>query len=123
MDTDKYIYFNSRDVFFRIALSRIVYFEADKNYTNMYLSNGQKLVFTFGLGVMKDYLNKNLNDEANKFARIGKSLIVNLNYLYEINILKQTLKLYDKENNKNFALPVSKSALKELKDLYVNDKK
>jgi DNA-binding LytR/AlgR family response regulator len=119
---EKYIYFNSRDTFLRIALSRIIYFTAEKNYTFLYLTNGQKIVFTFGLGAMKDYLEKNLKEEATIFARIGKSLIVNLNYLYQIDLLKQTLKLYDAANNKLFTLSVSKSVLKELKSLYMKSK-
>jgi len=119
---EKYIYFNSRDTFFRIALSCIIYFEADKNYTNMYLSNGQKLVFTFGLGVMKDYLKQTLQEDGNHFARIGKRFIINMNYLHEINILKQSLHLYDRTSNKLFTLSVSKGVLKELKDIYTKNR-
>jgi DNA-binding LytR/AlgR family response regulator len=114
-----YIYFNSRDVFFRIELARIVYFEADKNYTVLYLNNGQKIVFTFSLGKMLQYLIDNLGENAKNFARIGKSYIINLGYLYQIDIVKQTLKLYDASNNKEFTLPVSKEALKNLKALYI----
>jgi DNA-binding LytR/AlgR family response regulator len=119
---EKYICFNSRDTFFRIALSRIVYFEADKNYTNLHQTNGQKLVFTFGLGAMKDYLEINLKEDAKNFARVGKSLIVNLNHIYKIDVLKQSLQLYDAVTNKTFTLPVSKGVLKDLKDLYANNK-
>jgi DNA-binding LytR/AlgR family response regulator len=123
MNMEKYIFFNSRDTLFRVALFRIVYFEADKNYTNLHLTNGQKLVFTFGLGAMKDYLEKNMKEDAQSFVRIGKSLIVNLNYVYKIDILKQVLQLYDAKTNKIFELPVSKGALKDLKELYVKSQK
>jgi two-component system LytT family response regulator len=115
---EKYVYFNSRDTFFRIALSRIVYFEAEKNYTNLYLNNGQKLVFTFGLGTMKEYLETSMKEDAGIFARIGKSLIVNLNHIYKIDLLKQSLQLYDSVTQQTFTLSVAKSALKELKELY-----
>ena len=115
---EKYIYFNSRDSLFRIALSRIVYFEADKNYTNLCLNNGQKLVFTFGLGAMKDYLETSMKEDARIFVRIGKSLIVNLNYVYKIDLLKQSLQLYDNVTQQTFTLPAAKGALKELKELY-----
>jgi DNA-binding LytR/AlgR family response regulator len=119
---EKYICFNSRDTFFRIALSRVVYFEADKNYTNLHLTNGQKLVFTFGLGAMKDYLETNMKEDAKSFARVGKSLIVNLNHVYKIDVLKQTLLLYDAGTNKIFTLPVSKGVLKDMKELYAKNK-
>lgn len=115
---EKYIYFNSRDVFFRVELLRIAYFEADKNYTTMYLSNGDKLVFTFGLGTMKEYLEKNLKGDAQNFARIGKSFIINLHYVYQINLLKQTLQLYIPSTDRSFTLSVSKEALKGVKALF-----
>ncbi|MDR3250654.1 MAG: LytTR family transcriptional regulator [Tannerella sp.] len=115
---EKYVYFNSRDTLFRIALSRIVYFEADKNYTNLYLTNGQKLVFTFGLGAMKTYLETSLKTDAQCFVRIGKSLIINPNYVYKIDLLKQSLQLYDEVSGKLFTLSAAKGALRELKELY-----
>lgn len=116
---NKYIYFNSRDAFYRIELSRIVYFEADKNYTSLFLNNGQKLVFTFSLSVMQGYLIENLREDARNFVRIGKSYIINLNFVYQINLLKQILKLYDGETHKEFTLSVSKEALKNLRGLYI----
>lgn len=115
---EKYVYFNSRDTLFRIALSRIVYFEAEKNYTTLYLNNGQKLVFTFGLGAMKDYLENSMKEDARIFARIGKSLIVNLNHVYKIDLLKQSLQLYDNLTQQTFIISAAKGALKELKELY-----
>ena len=35
----RFLYLNSRDEFFRVDISKIVYFEADGNYTNIILSN------------------------------------------------------------------------------------
>lgn len=34
-----YLFFNSRDELLRIDIAKIVYFEADGNYTNIILSN------------------------------------------------------------------------------------
>ncbi|MDR3268348.1 MAG: LytTR family transcriptional regulator [Tannerella sp.] len=119
---EKYVYFNSRDTLFRIALSRIAYFEADKNYTNLYLTSGQKLVFTFGLGAMKTHLEAHMKKDTLRFVRIGKSLIINPDYVYKIDLLKQTLQLYDEATGKLFTLSAAKSALKELKELYGTNK-
>ena len=116
---EQYIYFNSRDTFFRIEKSRIAYFEADKNYTNLWLTNGQKLVFSFGLGTMKEYLVKNIKVDVHHFVRIGKSLIINVNYLFQINILKQQIHLYAKETDKLFTLPASRESLKAFKEMFV----
>jgi len=120
MNTQRYIYFNSRDTLFRIALSQIVCFSADKNYTLMQLTNGQKLAFTFSLQKMEQYLSEKLSEDAKIFARIGKSYIINLNYVYQIDIVKQKLHLYDPVTSKSFVLEVSKEALRNLRGIYVN---
>jgi len=119
MNINRYIYFNSRDTFFRIALSQIVWFSADKNYTLLQLTNGQKLVFTFSLQKMEQYLSEKLNEDAKIFARIGKSYIINLNYIHQIDIVKQKLHLFDGITQKSFTLDVSKEALKNLRKLFI----
>jgi len=120
MNLNRYIYFNSRDTFFRIALSQIVCFSADKNYTLLQLTNGQKLVFTFSLQKMEQYLSEKLNEDAKIFARIGKSYIINLSYVYQIDIVKQKLHLLDPAAQKSFVLDVSKEALKNLRKIFIN---
>jgi len=120
MNTNKYIYFNSRDSFFRIALSQIIFFSADKNYTLLQLTNGQKLIFTFSLQKMEQYLAEKLNEDAKMFARIGKSYIINLNYVYRIDIVKQKLFLFDAVSQKEFRLELSKEALKNLRKIFIN---
>jgi DNA-binding LytR/AlgR family response regulator len=117
---NKYIYFNSRDTFIRIETSQIVYCAADKNYTLLQLNNGQKLMFTFSLQKMEQYLSEKLQDDARMFARIGKSFIINLSYVYQIDIVKQRVKLYVAAVQKEFSLSVSKEALKNLRKLFIN---
>ena len=120
MNINRYLYFNSRDTFFRIALSQIVCCTADDGYTLLQLTNGQKLSFTFSLQKMEQYLSEKLNEDAKIFARIGKSYIINLNYVYQIDIVKQKLHLFDPVTSKSFVLEVSKDALKNLRKIFIN---
>ena len=120
MNLHRYIYFNSRDTFFRISLSQIVFFSADGNYTSLQLNHGQKLSFTFSLQKMEQYLAEKLNEDAKIFARIGKSFIINLNYVYQIDIVKQKLHLLDAVTQKHYTLEVSKEALRNLRKVYAN---
>ncbi len=53
----------------------------------------------------------------NFFVRVGKSLIVNKNFVYDIHITNQHLKLMDHRMLQNFKLKASKEALKELKTI------
>jgi len=116
--TKKYLYLNSRDELFRMDISKIVYFEADGNYTNFVLSDKVKGAVCMNLAEMQKLLTESLKETANIFARVGKRHIVNLTYVYQINVLRQRLVLSDGEV---FAYPlnISKEALKTLKELFV----
>lgn len=113
-----YLHLNTRDEFLRIDISKIVYFEADGNYTNIVLSNQLKGVVGMNLARMQQVLSERLKEHASVFARIGKKYIINHTYVYQINILKQRLILSDGENF-TYQLEISKEALKNLKDIYV----
>lgn len=120
MDTE-YLYINSRDELLRIDISKIVYFEANGNYTTIVLTNKLKSMANMSLVQTEKALEDRLKNKASQFARLGKRFIINLNYVYDINVAKQTLML---TNYSSFAfqVPISKEALKKLKDLYLNAK-
>ena len=117
MDSKKrIIYFNSRDELLRVDLSSVVYFEADANYTKMVSANGLVDMVCMSLGRMEELLVLRFKDAPGTFARIGKRFILNLNYIYRINTLKQELTLSD-QHTFTYSLSISKVALKALKDL------
>lgn len=118
MNKSKYLYLNSRDEFFRIEISKIVYFESDGNYTDIMLNNRSRAKVGMNLAQMQSVLTENLKESASNFARIGKRHIINLTYVYHISILRQKLILSDGENFE-CQISVSKDALKKLKDVYV----
>ncbi len=115
----KYLYLNSRDELYRIDISKIVYFEAEGNYTNVVLSNKLKGAVCMNLAQMQQVLSDSLKESASIFARVGKRYIVNLTYVYQIGVLRQKLTLSDGEVFA-YQLNISKEALKKLKELYVN---
>jgi len=112
------IYFNSRDSLIRVDVSKIVYFEGDGNYTHIVTANKVKSCLTINLAHTEDALATQIGEHAKRFMRIGKRFIVNMGYIYKIDILKQTLILSDNENFV-YQLPVSKDALKNVKELIV----
>ncbi len=114
---NEYLYLNSRDELYKIDITRIVFFEADGNYTGFTLCNGQKGSVCMNLAQMQKLIAENLSDSAATFARIGKRHIINMNYVFHISLLKQRLTLSD---GASFAydLDISKEALKKLKDIY-----
>lgn len=114
-----YLHINSRDEFLRINIAKIVYFEADGNYTNIVMANELKGVVCMNLSKMQEFLKRSLKEKSSNFMRIGKKHIINYTYVYKISTLKQKLILSDGENF-TYQLSVSKSALKDLKDMYVS---
>ena len=115
------IYFNSRDKLIRLDVSRIVYFEGDGNYTHIVTANKQKVCITMNLSNTEKALATQLAEQAKQFMRIGKRFIVNMNFIYQIDIQKQVLLLSDWKNF-TFQMPVSKEALKTVKELVIKSK-
>ena len=112
------LFLNSRDEFLRIDISRIAYFEADGNYTNIILANGLKGVVCMNLARMKEVLEASLKEKAAIFARIGKKYIINLGFVFKIDVARQNLVLSDGISF-SYSLSLSKDALKGLKDVLV----
>lgn len=118
MSNSQFLYLNSRDEFYRVDVSKIVYFESDGNYTNILLNNTLKGTVCMNLAQMQQILADSLKDGASVFARVGKRHIINLKYVFHIAILRQKLVLSDGENFE-YHLNVSKDALKKLRDVYI----
>jgi len=79
------------------------------------LTGNIERVFSINLGAIQKLLETQLEDESQQFVRVGKSLIINYNYIYLINIGKQQLILSDGQFQQYFELAASREALKQLK--------
>ena len=117
MATD-YLYINTRDELLRFDCSKIVYMEGDGNYTNIVLVNKIKASVCLNLSDMQRLISESLKERASIFARVGKRFIVNLNFVYQINVLRQVLTVTDGVHFA-FQLGISKEALRKLKDIMV----
>jgi DNA-binding LytR/AlgR family response regulator len=113
--------FNSRDKLLRIDVSKIVYFEGDGNYTYLVTANKHKVCLSINLTHTEEALASQLGEKAKRYMRIGKRFIVNMSYIYQVDIQKQVLMLSDCEHFL-FQLPVSKEALKTVKELVIKAK-
>lgn len=115
----EYLYINTRDELLRFDCSKIVYMEGDGNYTNIVLVNKLKASVCMNLSDMQRLISESLRERATMFARIGKRFIVNLNYIYHINVLRQSLTVTDGVHFA-FQLGISKEALKQLKQVMID---
>lgn len=104
---------------FRVPTEDIAYIEASGNYCDVHLFNGEAVTMTFQLHYFVEALSQL---RQHFFVRVGKSLIVNKNFVYGINITSQDLKLMDHRMNQTYRLKASKEALKELKNILEQEK-
>lgn len=117
MTKGEYLYLNSRDELLRLDINNIVFFEGEGNYTNIISANKLKGVVCLNLSRIQAILDEKLKEHSIIFARVGKRYIVNLNYIYSINLIKQKLVLSDGYMFA-FQLDIAKDALKKLKELH-----
>lgn len=103
---------NSRDEMIVIRLDQIAYLESNGNYSNVVMISGMKIMLTFGLGKMEQFITKSFRDKGRSyFVRLGRKLIINQMYLFQISIPRQRLVLSDMAGH-NFSLSVPKTLLK-----------
>lgn len=113
------LYFNTCDEMLRVDLRKVLYFKADRNYTDVYFVNGVHVTLPTGLMSIEQMLeNDKLRGRTMPFVRLGRSLIVNISYILHINVLKQELTLSDMTMPGCQRIMVAKEALRKLKELY-----
>lgn len=96
-----------------LPVNKVLYFEADGNYTTVYTVDGQSQVFTYQLGEVAKMIQQQLGKEGFRLARVGRGLIVNLEYVRVIDMSDNLLVLSDYRQN-NYELAASREALKDL---------
>jgi len=116
---DNTLLFNTRDELTRIRLNRVMYFEADANYTKVIFANGAHATLLVSLTRLENLIGDVLLERKSIFVRIGKKYIVNSDFIFQINVLRQRLVLSDLISDRVIALSVSKEALKKLKALFI----
>ena len=73
---------NSRDELVIIDLEKIMFLQANGNYTLFVYAEGQKTMVSLGLTKVEEILKKTLPiDKPSSFVRMGRSLIINLKYM------------------------------------------
>ncbi|MBQ9093014.1 MAG: LytTR family transcriptional regulator [Prevotella sp.] len=100
----------------RIPSETVVYVSADGNYSVITMADGESFVLTMQLGHVERRIAELLDSDDNRFIRIGKSLIVNSDFIAFINPQRQKMVLSDCRTFRR-ELTASKEALRALKEL------
>lgn len=101
---------NTRVGFEVIKSEDILYCEADGNYTNIFLMDGRKQTTSTTLGCVI----KQLPDD--HFFRIGRSIVINLDYLKSVNRKEKVCQL--QVEGQSIELPLSNSRVQQLAEIF-----
>ena len=109
---NKRLIFTTTTEIVRVPAESVVFITADGNYSAITLADGENFVLTLQLGQIAEMLDK----DDHRFIRIGKSLIVNRDFIAFIHPVRQKMILSDCCNFRH-EVSASKDALKALKEL------
>lgn len=112
---------NTRDELNLIDLDSVACIKASGNYSNVMYIDGKKLIVSVGLSHFETIIKSanTRNNVKNTFVRLGRSVIINIRFLSQINILKQKLTLSDRGPHA-YQLTVPKNLLRNFKELIRN---
>lgn len=100
----------------RVPSDTLVYVSADGNYSMLMLADGERCVLTMQLGQVEQHIARSVSRDENRFIRIGRSLIINRDYIMLVNPSKQRLVLSDCRTFRQECV-ASRDALNALKDI------
>lgn len=108
--------FSTSTEFLSVPAETVVYIKADGNYSTIKVAEGSEYVLTLQLGMIERRIAEMNVSEVSQFFRIGKSLIINKDFITLINPVRQKLVLSDCRSFR-YELTASKESLKKLKAL------
>lgn len=92
---EKHIIISKGTELFMIPARRLVYISSDGNYSNAVTQDGRSILLSYQLGQLEDIISDQLSDTGFDFIRLGRKLIVNMDYVHYIDIARQQLILSD----------------------------
>lgn len=116
---DNYLTFSTSTELLRVPAGAVVCVKADGNYSTIMTANGAEQVLTLQLGQIERRMGEMVDVGDCRFIRIGKSLIVNCDFITLINVSRQKLVLSDCQTFSQ-ELSASREALKLLKEVLEN---
>lgn len=116
---DTCLFFQTRDELTKVELRKVVFFESDGNYTKVSFINGTTIMVLTSLAHIEQLIDERLAGKVQPFIRIGKRYVINSRYIFNINVLRQKMILTDCINPTVYTLSISKEALKNIKNLYI----
>ena len=108
----------------RIPADRLVYISADGNYSDVVTQDNRKTMVSMQLGQIEDLILEQLGPDQNHFARVGRGLVVNIDFIYSIEVSSHAQRIILSDCHGCYhSLSASRDALAKLKIIVeANDK-
>lgn len=81
--------------YLRIPVSQLIFITAEGNYSEVVLHDGRKHLVSYQLGQIADMIDNQFGKNDGRLIRIGRSLIINKEFLHLIDSAKQQIILSD----------------------------
>lgn len=107
---------NTGSELLKVRPSDILYVESDGNYCRMILTGGFSQQLWFSRKKFISAISSQMKSERPVFVVVGRSWIINMNYIYRINPLLGELVLFDPCTPSQIKLHASQDALNRLKN-------
>lgn len=102
------IYFSTRDEITRVNFNDVLYIKSDGNYAVLVFKSGRKTTLLSSLHTINQLLQTTYTD---MFIFIGRSHILNMNYISNISSARKTITIADDNTKEAFTLKVSKDSI------------
>ena len=113
---EKLFSFSTTTELLRIPAGAVVYVKADGNYSSIVTADGLEHVLTLQIGQVERRIADMTGAGDRRFIRIGKSLIVNSDFISFVNVARQKLIMSDCRTFSR-ELSASREALRSLKEV------
>ena len=115
----KFIVISTTTLLLRVPSDRLMFISSEGNYSKVFTQDGHYHLVAYQLGQLEDIIGEQLGEEETPFIRIGKSLIVNRDFIYLIDVSEQVIIVSDCQGQFH-ELKASRKALTQIKVLIEN---
>lgn len=107
------IYLNTRDELTRVCLDDVMYVTSDGNYITIKFKSGRTITL---LASLHNFMQLTDGFHDLHFSRIGRSHIINVDFVAQVNNIRKNIILVDEETKERVEIVVSKEAIRQLKN-------
>lgn len=108
------VYFNTRDELTKVCLDDVMYAVSDGNYITLKFRSGRTLSL---LASMQSFIQVTETITDVHFTRVGRSHVINLAYVSQVNSLRHSITLVDDQMKMTAELTVPKEAIHQLRQI------